>query len=551
MSLKIVVIGGVAGGATAAAKARRCNEQATIEVYERGSYVSYANCGLPYWIGREIEDSESLLLMNPDKFWSKYRIRVHLGHEAISIDRKNRSVVMRKDCGEEISVAYDRLILSQGALPIRLPLPGSDLPHVMSLRSVDDMFRIDANISQLGVRQAVVVGGGFIGLEMAEALMHRGIEVTVLERQPHVMPMLDSDMGLEFQSRLLKKGLRIFGNTSLVEIQNNHVVLSDKSSLIAQMVILAAGVRPEIELARAAGLNIGKFGGLEVTDTMLTSDPYIYAVGDMVEVLHGVSGQKIRMPLAGPANRQGRVAGANASGTPMKYGKVFGTSIVRCLGEVSASTGLNLNQAMELFGDKVRESLTYDPHHASYYPGASQILTKLIWNSGSGQILGAQILGTEGVDRRIDIIAVAMAGNLGVEDLEGLDLAYAPPFGSANDPINVAGFVASNLLRGDSVGVLPQELVHLPMPYTIVDVRETSEHQQGVIQGSLLLPLSKLRESLEALPKDTLLITCCRKGQRGYLAERILRQRGFSVKNLVGGYLAALRTGLPIESFGI
>jgi len=548
MSLKIVVIGGVAGGATAAAKARRCNEDATIEVYERGQYVSYANCGLPYWIGREIEDSSSLLLMDPEKFWSKYRVRVHLGHEALSIDPDRQTVTVKSDSGKEIEVSYDKLILSQGALPIRLPVPGTDLPHVASLRSVEDMFSIDAKIHQFQVRQAVVAGGGFIGLEMAEALMHRGIEVTVLERQNHVMPMLDPDIGAEFQKRLIDRGLRILSSTSLTGIDNNQVTLSDGSTLISQLVILAAGVKPEIDLARQANLKLGEAGGISVNDSMLSSDPNIYAVGDMVEVEHKISGKKVRMPLAGPANRQGRVAGSNASGTPKKYGKVLGTSIVRCLSEVCASTGLNLMQARAAFGDSVRVSLSYDPNHASYYPGSNQILTKLIWNAKDGKILGAQILGMDGVDRRIDVISVAMAGGLAVEDLEGLDLAYAPPFGSANDPVNVAGFVASNLRRGESVGIVPEDLIHLKEPYQIVDVREDMEHRQGVLEGALLFPLSKLRETHESLPKNILLVTCCRKGQRGYLAERILRQKGFTVKNLLGGFMAAQRAGLPIES---
>ncbi len=538
--MHIVIIGGVAGGASAAVKARRTNEKARITILERGGYVSFANCGLPYHIGREIPEMSSLLVVKPEDFSGKFGIEVRLHTEVLALNPQEKTLELKTSEGNS-TLSYDRLILAQGAAPLKPPLRGVDAEHVFSLRSIEDMVSIDSFLESQAVKQAVVVGGGFIGLEMAEALIHRGLDVVVVERMPHVMPLLDPGIGHEYQRRLSGRGLKVLSEESVVEVTSNSVLLESGKEIPAGIVLMAIGVRPELELARSAGLELGRNGGLMVDEHMRTSIQDIYAVGDMVEILHRVSGERVRIPLAGPANRQGRVAGQNAAGgTLAEYRGALGTSIVRCLGEVAASTGLNEAQIQKL-GLKYDHSETLDNHHAGYYPGAAPLLIRILWEASSGRLLGAQILGTEGVDKRIDVLATALIAGMKVEDLQELDLAYAPPFGSANDPVHMAAFTASNLRSGQYQGI---EYSELESGDLLLDVRSAAElRNEGTLEGSMHIPLPELRSRLGEIPANQRIVVYCRKGQRGYVAERILRQLGYDAHGLKGGFLQALRMG--------
>lgn len=544
MSLRIVIVGGVAGGATAAAKARRTNEHAEITVFERGAHISFANCGLPYYIGGEIQERHHLLLSTPEAFAARYRVDVKVNHEVLAIDRSRRCVNVRTSAGECFDQPYDRLILAQGAEPIVPPLPGVELPHVFTLRNLVDMDLISEALKRGHMRRAVVVGGGFIGLEMAEAFHRRGLEVDVIERAPHILPRLEAELAAELQSGLCDSRFSLHCGRSLVSIEADHVTLDDGTILAADLVLLSAGVRPENRIACEAGLALGVTGGTLTNGRMQTSDPFIYAVGDMAEVRNYITGAPLRLPLAGPANRQGRIAGANAAGAHKTYTGALGTSIVRIMQQVVAMVGLNLHEARSA-GLKTIVSVTRDQHHAGYYPGAQAIVTWLLAEEGTGRLLGAQIIGTEGVDKRIDVLATAMYAGLSVFDLEALDLAYAPPFSGANDPVNVAGFVAARELSGETPCYDPA--LGLPTTHVLLDVREPHElEQEGMLSGARHIPLNQLRERLDELPRQPLLVYC-RKGQRGYLASRILRESGFEeVLNLKGGFLQAKWSNWPM-----
>ena len=545
--MKIVIVGGVAGGATAAAKARRENEFAEITVYERGPYISFANCGLPYYIGGEIRDRDKLLIMTPERFWERYRVRALVHHEVVGIDRARKIVRVKDVHGTVSEAAYDKLILSQGATPIVPPFKGVDLPHIFTLRDVPDMDRIHHFITTQHPKTAAVIGGGFIGLEMAEALMHHKIKVTVIEKAPHILPLLDDDMAAQLTDSLHRLGLPVRAGIGATEFTAHDVVLEDGSRVPADMVILSVGVRPEVALARDAGLTIGATGGVVTNAAMQTSDPDIYAVGDAAETTHLVTGAKTRIALAGPANRQGRIAGANAAGGNLQYCGAMGTSIVRVLTQIVGYTGLNTRQARDA-GLDIFTSMTRDFSHASYYPGAKMLVTKLIVEKESGRILGAQIIGEADVDKRTDVLATAIAAKMTVTDLESLDLAYAPPFGSANDPVNIAGFVASRELRNASVITDPEKFT--PENATLVDVREPEELAAfGQLQNAINIPLHQLRDRLGEIPRDRPVIVYCQKGQRGYIGARILQQNGFFlVTNLKGGFLQARAAGCAVQS---
>ncbi len=545
MSLRIVIVGGVAGGATAAAKARRENEQAEITVFERGPYVSFANCGLPYYLGGEITSREKLLLMTPKRFWDRYRISVYTHHEVLKIDRSKKVVLVEGE-GKVFEKPYDKLILSQGAAAIVPPFKGVDQKHVFTLRDIPDMDRIDEFLKKNNPKTAVVIGGGFIGLEMAEAFFHRDIRVTVIEKAPHILPLLDNDVAAELTEILLQKGLQIRSGIGATELGEKEVILEDGTCVPADMVLLSVGVKPEIKLAREAGLAIGNTGGVRANGRMESSDPDIYAVGDAAETTHLMTGSRVRVPLAGPANRQGRVAGANAAGGHLTYPGTLGTSIVRILNHTIGYTGLNSRQAREA-GFSFFSSMTRDNSHASYYPGAKSLLIKILVEEGTGRILGAQVLGEEAVDKRVDVFATAIFAKMCVADLESLDLAYAPPFGSANDPANVAAFVASHEVRGDIRIEDPAQLK--PQEVFLLDVRTCDELKlYGKIAGASHIPLDDLRDSLNHLPVDQRIVVYCQKGQRGYLATQILKQSGFSQAcNLKGGFLQARFSGVPIE----
>jgi NADPH-dependent 2,4-dienoyl-CoA reductase/sulfur reductase-like enzyme/rhodanese-related sulfurtransferase len=547
MPRKIVIVGGVAGGASAAARARRIDESAEIHIFERGPYISFANCGLPYFIGGEIRDRAKLLIMTPEKMWTRSRIHAHVNQEVLSIDRSSKTIRVKRPDGGEEAVGYDKLILSQGATPIVPPIPGAELPHVFTLRDIPSMDRIVAFIEARQPKSAAVIGGGFIGLEMAEAFHLRGMRVTIVEKFPHILPALDADMALDLEQRIRGDGFELRTGAEAKAITATGIELADGSHVSGDLVLLSVGVKAEVGLAKDAGIEIGATGGVKTNARMETSDPDIYAVGDAAETTHAITGARTRIPLAGPANRQGRVAGANAVGGHFHYSGALGTAIVRVLHMTAATTGLNSAQAAKA-GLSFMASMTRDNSHAGYYPGAKPTLIKILVQEGDGRLLGAQVLGEEGVDKRIDVLATAIAGGMTVFDLESLDLAYAPPFGSANDPVNVAGFVAGHIVRGDVVTVAPEEWK--PNGEFLLDVRDESEiTQTGRLAGAAHIPLDRLRDRLEELPRDRNIVVYCQKGQRGYLAACALRGQGFDkVANLRGGFAQAALHGLPIES---
>ena len=533
---RIVIVGGVAGGASAAAKARRVDENAEIQVFERGPYISFANCGLPYFIAGEIDDRAKLIVMTPERFWERSRVRAHVNHEVLSINRAAKTICVKGPDGSRRDVPYDKLVLSQGAKPIVPPIPGADLPHVFTLRDIPDMDRIAAFVNERQPRRAVVIGGGFIGLEMAEAFHHRGLHVTIVERNPHILPLLDRDMAVHLQNQIRSDDFDFKTSAAATRFTGQGVEFADGSTLQADLILMSVGVKAEVELARAAGLEIGETGGVKTNGRMESSDPNIYAVGDAAETTHALSGARARIALAGPANRQGRIAGANAAGARLVYPGALGTSIVRVLNMTAGFTGLNSSQATKA-GYTFFTSLTRDNSHAHYYPGATPVLIKIVAEEGTGRLLGAQVLGEKGIDKRVDVLATAITGKMSVFDLENLDLAYSPPFGSANDPVNTAGFVASHIARGDLATAAPETWE--PDGEYLLDVRDPDEVDQfGKLKNAVTIPLAQLRDRLAELPRDRRIVAYCQKGQRGYLAACALNGRGFEdVANLRGGFL--------------
>ena len=539
---RIVIVGGVAGGASAAARARRVDESAEIAIFERGPYISFANCGLPYHIAGEIPDRSKLLIMTPEKMWLRSRVQVHVNHEVISIERSGKTIRVRRPDGSEEDFPYDKLILSQGAKPIVPPIPGADLPNVFTLRDVPDMDRIIAFTDKRQPKSAAIIGGGFIGLEMAEAFHRRGMQVTVIEKLPHILPLLDHDMALHLENRVRGNDFAVMTGTEAKSFSAEGVELADGAFVPAELILLSVGVRAEVDLARRAGLEIGVTGGVKVNARMESSDPDIYAVGDAAETTHMLTGARTRIPLAGPANRQGRIAGSNAAGGHFVYPGALGTSIVRVLQMTAGFTGLNSAQAAKA-GFSFSTSVTIDPNHAGYYPGSKPMMIKVIVEDGTGRILGAQIVGEEGVDKRTDVLATAIAGRMTVFDLENLDLAYAPPFGLANDPVNTAGFVADHMVRGDVASITPEDWT--PNGEFLIDVREQNEvAESGVLRDAVNIPLGELRDRLGELPRNRRILVYCQKGQRGYLAACVLKGSGFhDVTNLRGGFALARLNG--------
>jgi NADPH-dependent 2,4-dienoyl-CoA reductase/sulfur reductase-like enzyme/rhodanese-related sulfurtransferase len=545
MKTKIVIVGGVAGGATAAARARRISEEAEITVVERGPYVSYANCGLPYFISRDIVKRSELLLQTPEGFDARYGVRVLLETEAIEIDRSGKKVLVRSKDGESW-LDYDKLILAQGGNPITPSMPGADAPYVFRLWTVPDMDRMHAYIQSDKPRSAVVVGGGFIGLEMAEALKKRGLATTVVELLPSVMATMDPEIGHQVASVLEANGVKVLTGMKVESVADRTVVLGDGRRLPADLVLFSVGVRPELTLARKAGLAIGPTGGLLVDDHLRTADPDIYGAGDMLEIQHKVSGRRVRVPLAGPANRQGRIAASNALGLDMAYRGALGTSVVKIFEATAASTGLSERAAREA-GFEVGVAVIYKGHHAGYYPGAKELALKLVYDKKTARLLGAQAFGQAGVDKRIDVLATALAGKLTLHDLAELDLAYAPPYSTANDPINLAAFIAINDLSGFSPLVSAADLkaeLATPKPPLVLDVRTLGEYEASHLAGAMHLPVDDLRFELDRLPKDRRIVVHCRSGFRAHLAARILKQHGFAdVANLTGGHMSMVAEG--------
>lgn len=544
-TITIVIVGGVAGGASAAAKARRTDEQAEIILFERGPYVSFANCGLPYFVGEEIKKRESLLLQSPQSFWNRFRVHAKIRHNVQRIDRKNKQVEVKNlATGEVFFQRYDKLILAPGAGAIVPALPGVSAKNVFTVKTVPDSEAIRDWIAREHPRNAVVVGAGFIGLEAAEALKGRGLNVTIVEMLAQVLPPFDPDMAVFVGKHLEENGITLIVADGIKELHGSPVVdritLQSGRVIPADLVILSVGIRPELTLARECGLLIGEAGGISVNERQQTSDPDIYAAGDAVEVTNLVSGRKTRIALAGPASKQGRVAGANAAGGHLTFPGAVGTAIVETLGITAAKTGLSEREAAQ-HDIPCYVSFTHSLHHAGFYPGGALMHIKLVVEKDSGRLLGAQIIGESGVDKRIDVIATALYARLNVTDLENLDLAYAPQFSAAKDPVVMAGFVAANVSREIVETVTCEELADHRKhngEIQLVDVRNRDEYQGGHLEGSIHIPVDELRERLAELDPRKETVVYCRVGFRGYLATLILQQHGFEkVANLSGGIL--------------
>lgn len=537
---RIVIVGGVAGGASAAAKARRVSEEAQILLLERGEAISFANCGLPYHIGGEIQDRNRLLVQTPQAMARRFRVDVRVRSEVLRINRRQKTVTVYDRAQErQYEQPYDALILSPGAEPVRPPIPGADHARVFTLRSLTDMDAIKAVVDRGQAKTAVVVGAGYIGLEMTEALVHRGLAVSLVELEPQVMGPIDPEMATPLHDHLRAQGVDLCLNNSVMAIREEgdglDVLLSTGRAIPCGLIIMAIGVRPEVKLAVEAGLAIGLRKGIVVDDRMRTSDPDIYAVGDAVEVKDFVGGFASVVPLAGPANRQGRIAAINALGGDARYDRTQGTAICKVFDLAVGMTGLS-EKALKRAGIAFEKVYVHPASHAGYYPGATQMTLKLLFDPKTGKVLGGQCVGAAGVDKRTDVLAVALRAGMTVYDLEDLELAYAPPFGSAKDPVNYAGFAAANVLRGEAAICHVPDVVDPGPKRVVLDVRTGPEVQQGTIPGSVHIPLDDLRDRLGELPKDREILAFCQVGLRGYLACRILTQNGLQCRNLSGGY---------------
>jgi NADPH-dependent 2,4-dienoyl-CoA reductase/sulfur reductase-like enzyme/rhodanese-related sulfurtransferase len=557
MSMKVIIVGGVAGGASCAARLRRLDEHAEILMVERGPYVSYANCGLPYHVGGVIEKESSLLVATEQTFRTMFDVTVRTGCEAISISPQNKTVDLRNVATGEVSTeSYDKLVLSPGAAPIRPPLPGIDLPGIFSVRTVPDARTIrewlhPSSIHRAGLdsytglqivtkpKRAVVVGGGFIGLEMMENLAHLGLEVTLVEKLNQVMPPLDPEMARLVESYLIKHGVRLELNDGVAGFRqvadgSLEVLTGSGKAHPADIVILAIGVRPETALAKAAGLEIGQRGGIRVDEHMRTSNPDILAVGDAVEVKDYVTGQWTLIPLAGPANRQGRIAADVIAGRTSRYRGTQGTSICQIFEAAIGQTGVSEKTLTQLGDTDFEKFYLYPNSHAGYYPGAKMMAIKVLFRKSDGRLLGAQLLAEDGVAKRVDAFAMAIQMKATVYDLEEAELCYAPPYGSAKDPVNFAGMVAANVLRSD----MPLSHWNSLDGAFLLDVRNPPELEVESVPGALNIPLPQLRHRLEELPRDREIHVICRSGGRAYFATRILLQNGFKARNISGGMLS-------------
>jgi NADPH-dependent 2,4-dienoyl-CoA reductase/sulfur reductase-like enzyme/rhodanese-related sulfurtransferase len=560
---KIVIIGGVAAGATAAAKVRRISPDAQIVMLEAGPDISFANCGLPYYIGGDIKSRSKLILQSPESFNEQYNVEVHVNTIVSAIDRAARQVkAMDTRSGEQMTFGYTKLILAQGGRPIKPTLPGADLGHVFSLWTLIDMDQISNFLAEKKPQTAVVVGGGFIGLEMVEALVKRGLKVNVVEMMPHVMAIMEPETAGFIENELLAYGVGLHTGAGVTEIKQRSVKLDNGKVLDADMVLLSIGVRPTLQLAKEAGLEIGQAGGLLVNAQLQTSDPDIYAAGDMVEIEHRINGKKVRIPLAGPANRQGRIAAENAMGGNHSYKGSIGTSVVRVFEAVAGITGLSLKQA-RAEGIDADAIVVHKEHHTSYYPGAETVTAMLVYDRETGVILGGQTAGYKGADKRLDVIATAAAAKLTVSDLADIDFAYSPPIGTANDAINMAAYAAENRISGFSPSVTVTELDQLISGKNpvFVDVRDVFAFKKSHVKGAIHIPLEVLAQQKQSIPANRLVIVYDETGKKGHQALRTLLGAGFKeVVNISGGHTSLQRqaraTGfkhlqidlLPIES---
>lgn len=540
--MKVVIVGGVAGGATAAARIRRLDEQAEIVVFERSGYVSYANCGLPYYIGGVIEDPEELTLQTPESFFARFRITMKVRHEVIAIHPDRRTVTVKAlETGEEFEESYDKLLLSPGAKPTQPRLPGAGLDNLFTLRTVEDTLRIRAYIDQNHPRSAVLAGGGFISLELAENLRGLGMEVTIVQRPRQLMHPFDPDMAALIHSEARRHGVRLaLGHTvEGFEAKDGgvDVLLQDGPPLHADLVVMAIGVTPDTALARAAGLELGLKGSIVVNDRMETSVPDIYAVGDAVQVKHFITGQDALIALAGPANKQGRIAADNICGGDSRYIGSQGSSVLKVFDMTAAVTGLNETSARA--AGLAADAVVLSPmSHAGYYPGGRVMTMKVVFERETGRFLGGQIVGYEGVDKRIDVLATAIRAGMTAVELKDLDLAYAPPYSSAKDPVNMAGFMVENLLHGVVKQWRLEELDNVPRDgrAILLDVRTEEEYREGHISGFVNIPVDELRERLGELDRNKPVYAICQSGLRSYIACRILEGSGFTCYNFSGGF---------------
>ena len=541
--MKLVIVGGVAGGASAAARVRRLDEQAQIIMFERGEHISFANCGLPYHVGGVIEKREDLVVMSPERFRARTNVDVRTAQEITAIDPVAKTVtVLNRRTGESYRENYDKLIIATGSSPKKPDIPGIDDTDVMVMWNMSDMTDVKDRVND-GIKRAMIVGGGYIGLEMAENFRHQKIETVLIQRSGQLMSVIDPEMASPLADCLGKHGVKIHFNTTVVRIVRQSVGKDEEKTELAvelssgemvktDIVIIAAGIRPNSELAVAAGLSVGDKQGIVVNEYLETSDPDIYAVGDVIEVMETVINRPSQIPLAGPANRQGRIAACNALGGKSEFKGAIGSSICKVFDLTVANVGPSEKVLRKA---KIPYLKVYlNPFsHATYYPDAKQMHLKMLF-SPEGRILGVQIVGREGIKERIDVMATAIQAGLTVYDLQDLELAYAPPYGSAKEPVNYAGFVAVNMLEGKTVQAYPDAIAK---DVFLLDVREESEFKNGHIPGAVLIPLGQLRSSISELSRKSEILVYCQVGIRGYIAERILRQNGFNAKNLSGGYV--------------
>lgn len=540
MGKKVLIVGGVAGGASTAARLRRIDEQAEIIMFEKGQYISFANCGLPYYIGGAIKERRNLLVQTPEAMRARFKIDVRELSEVVGIDREQKKITVKNlKTGDTYQENYDVLVLSPGAVPVKPPIPGINNPGIFTIRDIPDTDAIKEFVDKTP-QSAVVVGGGFIGLEMAENLQERGIKVTIVEAADQIMTPIDYEMAAILQNHIREKGcdLHLSDGVDAFERENdkNVVVLKSGKRIPADIVILSIGVKPNNMLAKEAGLEIGATGGIKVNKYLQTSDESIYAIGDAIEVTDFVSGNQAVIPLAGPANKQGRIVADNIAGRRSDYKGTQGTAIAKVFDMVVASSGNN-EKSLKKQGKEYYTTITHSASHAGYYPGSNQMAVKCIYTK-EGKLLGAQIVGYQGVDKRMDVLAVAIRHGLTMHDLYELELSYAPPFSSAKDPVNMAGYTASNVLNGDIVTANWDDAMNADMSKTfLLDVREPFEYEAGHIPNAVNIPLNQLRSRLNELPKDKEIIVNCQIGLRSYIGVRILTQNGLSnVRNLTGGY---------------
>ena len=535
--MKTVIVGGVAGGASAAARLRRLDEKQEIIILERGEFVSFANCGLPYYIGGEIKDERDLTLQTPQSFKARFNIDVRVFNEAVKIDPQHKTVTVKDlETGEQYVESYDSLILSPGAAPIKPPVKGIDLPHVFTLRNIPDTLRIKDYIAVKAPEKAVVVGGGYIGVEMAENLKKSGLDVTIVELADHLIAPLDFDMAADVHRYIRSKGIDIILNNGVNAIEKDEIILQS-GSVPADMVIMSVGVRPETGLAADCGIELNQRGSIVVNDRMQTNIQDIYAVGDAVQINNYVSKDASFIPLAGPANKQGRIAADNIAGYESVYQGTQGSSVLKLFDMTVASTGLSEKTA-NAAGLEYDKTYIYSASHASYYPGAQNMSIKAIWDKKTLKILGAQIVGFQGVDKRMDVISAAIRFGAEITDLAELELCYAPPFGSAKDPVNMLGFTAENIITGKVKQFFWDDIEKLPRDGSVIllDVRTKTEAACGMIDGFVNIPLDSLRNNISEIPEGKPVYIHCHSGLRSYIACRILNGFGYECYNLAGGW---------------